>query len=103
MRFPAAEKATTPSVMWRNSVESLLRSFSASEMVSCKTFAMWLKFRVKNANFILPLDFNALGKIARRNLPRTERERADGRNQNLGKKEGEDHADHKAEAKARSG
>ena len=53
----------------------------------------------QDANFILPLDFNALGKIARRNLPRTERERADGRNQNLGKKEGENHADHKAEAK----
>ena len=32
-------------------------------------------------------------------LPRAEGQRADGRNQNLGKKEGEDHADHKAEAK----
>ena len=53
----------------------------------------------QDANLILTLNFNALGKIARRNLPRAEGQRADGRNQNLGKKEGEDHADHKAEAK----
>ena len=42
---PETEKAMTPSVMCKNSVESLLRSFSASEIVSSRTFAMWLKFR----------------------------------------------------------
>ena len=48
MTVPEVLNATTPSVMCRNSVESLLRSFSASEIVSCRTFAMWLKFWVKS-------------------------------------------------------
>ena len=44
---PAASKAATPSVMCRNRVDSLLRSFSASARVSCSTWAMWLKFCVR--------------------------------------------------------
>ena len=42
----------------------------------------------QDADLVLPFYFNALRKIARRNLPRAERERADGRNQNLGEEEG---------------
>ena len=45
--FPSREKATTPSVIWRNRVSSLLRSFSTCRRVSCSWPAMSLKVSVK--------------------------------------------------------
>ena len=44
---PSPEKATTPSVMWRNRVSSLLRSFSTVSSVSSSTEAMSLKVVVR--------------------------------------------------------
>ena len=47
MSVPSWEKATTPSVMWRKRVSSLLRSFSTASRVSCRTEAMSLKVVVR--------------------------------------------------------
>ena len=52
----------------------------------------------QNADFILTFDLNALGKVARSDLPRTEGQRADGRDENLRKKERQNDTDHKTES-----
>ena len=54
----------------------------------------------QNADFILTFDLNALGKVARSDLPRTEGQRADGRDENLRKKERQNDTDHKTESSA---
>ena len=52
----------------------------------------------QNTDLILSLDLNALGKVARGDLPRTEGQRADGRDENLRKKERQNDTDHKTES-----
>ena len=47
MSLPVWSKATTPSVMWRKRVSSLVRSFSTAARVCCSTEAISLKVPVR--------------------------------------------------------
>ena len=74
MVTPSLEKATTPSVMWRNRVSSLLRSFSTCRMVSRSCRAMLLKVSVSTPISSLELTWMRWVKsapgVCRQRVPR---------------------------------
>lgn len=88
----------TPSVMCKNSVESLLRSFSASEIVSSRTFAMWLKFRASTPISSWPSTATRCEKSPAATCRVPTVKRLDRRNKDARKQEREHHADHQAKA-----
>ena len=85
MSAPEAEKATTPSVVFRLGDRVLEDLRHVVEVAR------------EHADLVVPVDLDALREVARGDLPRADGQRLDGCDEDARKQEREHHADYKAQ------